>query len=80
MRDAIEHLKYYLKSGYTFRAQTDYSTLQHILKDLPLLCGLAGGAGRARRSGGLQRDEDCKEMRKKQRTKSAKQFALKPTV
>lgn len=31
VRNAIEHWKYYLKSGHKFRAQTDQSALQHIL-------------------------------------------------
>ena len=31
VRDAVEHWKYYLKSGHKFRVQNDYSTLQHML-------------------------------------------------
>ena len=36
VRDAVEHWKYYLKSGHKFRVQTDHSALQHIL-DQPKL-------------------------------------------
>jgi hypothetical protein len=32
VRDAIDHWRFYLKSGYPFKVQTDHSALQHILK------------------------------------------------
>lgn len=38
VRDAVEHWKYYLKSGHKFRVQNDHSALQHIL-DRPKLSG-----------------------------------------
>jgi hypothetical protein len=38
IRDAIEHWRFYLKSGNKFIVQTDHSSLQHILSQ-PKLTG-----------------------------------------